>query len=151
MLIAQAWHLLCFKEEGSLSWTYCQRYVIIGLIWPPLFSGISWQSRRFWELFQQGFPWDYYRDVTITGEGFQIMRYTPHLWVFSSEGSWVCHTYCDTGHMFITFHFEDPWHSHLLPACSSGTVTTCSNDLGLSRPWIETRSQACEAKALPIF
>ena len=29
---------------------------------------------------------------------------------------WGFHTYCDTGHPFITVIFEDAWHSHLLPS-----------------------------------
>ena len=32
----------------------------------------------------------------------------------------------------------------------SGSVTTSFSDLGLSRPVIEPRSPACEAKALPL-
>ena len=40
-------------------------------------------------------------------------------------------------------------YSHLLP--SVGTVTTCFNDLGLSRPGIEPRSPACKANALPLY
>ena len=31
-----------------------------------------------------------------------------------------------------------------------GAITICFNDLGLSRPWIETRTSACEANALPL-
>ena len=57
-----------------------------------------------------------YGDVTITGEGLQILTYAQHLWPFSSEGSLACHTYCDTAHPFIIVIFEDPCHSHLLPS-----------------------------------
>ena len=39
-----------------------------------------------------------------------------HSWQLSSEGSSVCHTYCDTEHPFIMVISEDPWHSHLLPS-----------------------------------
>ena len=49
-----------------------------------------------------------YGDVTITGEGLQILTYTRHYWSLSSEGSLACHTYCDTGHPFIMAIFEDP-------------------------------------------
>ena len=31
------------------------------------------------------------------------------------------------------YYYEDPWHSHLLPSVSSGAVTTCFYDLGLSQ------------------
>ena len=57
-----------------------------------------------------------YGDVTITGEGLQILTYARHLWPLSSEGSLACHTYCDTGHPFIMVISEDLWHSHLLPS-----------------------------------
>ena len=55
-----------------------------------------------------------YGDVTIAGEGLQILTYTRHSWPLSSEGSLTCHTYCDMGHPFIMVIFEDPWPSHLL-------------------------------------
>ena len=55
-----------------------------------------------------------YRDVTITGEGLQILTYAGHSWSLSSEGSLAFHTYCDTGHPFIMIITDDPWHSHLL-------------------------------------
>ena len=42
-----------------------------------------------------------YGDVTITGEGLQILTYAQHPWPLSSEGSLACHTYCDKGHPFI--------------------------------------------------
>ena len=55
-----------------------------------------------------------YEDVTFAGEWLQILTYVPYSWPLSSEGSLVCHTYCDTGHPIIIVIFEDPWHSHLL-------------------------------------
>ena len=54
-----------------------------------------------------------YGDVTISGEGLQILTYTRFLWPLSSEGSLACLSYCDTGLPFIKVIFEDPWHSHL--------------------------------------
>ena len=57
-----------------------------------------------------------YGDVTITGEGLQILTYARHSWPLSSEGSLACHTYCDTGHPFIMVISEDPSNSHLLPS-----------------------------------
>ena len=35
----------------------------------------------------------------------------------SSEGFQACHTYCNTGHLFIMVISKDPWHSNLLPSC----------------------------------
>ena len=61
----------------------------------------------------------------------QILTYARHSWPLRSECSLACHTYSDTGHPFIMVICEDPWHSHLLP--SSGAVTSCFYDLGLSR------------------
>ena len=66
-----------------------------------------------------------YGDVTITGDGLQILTYVRHSWPLSSEGSLACHTYCDTGHTFIMVISEDPWHSHLF---SSGAASACFND-----------------------
>ena len=55
-------------------------------------------------------------NVTIASEGLQILTYALHLWHLSSEGSLVCHTYCDSGHPFIMVFSEDPSHSHLMPS-----------------------------------
>ena len=74
-----------------------------------------------------------YKDVTMTGEGLQILTYARCLWSLSSEGSLVCHTYYDTGHPLIKVISEDPWHSHLLPSVGREADTTCFCDLGLSR------------------
>ena len=49
-----------------------------------------------------------YGDVTITGEGLQILTYARHSWPLSSEGSLACHTYCDTDHPFIMVISKDP-------------------------------------------
>ena len=57
-----------------------------------------------------------YGDVTIIGEGLQILTYARHSWPLNSEGSLASHTYCGTGHQFIIFISEDPWHAHLLPS-----------------------------------
>ena len=57
-----------------------------------------------------------YGDVSIAGEGLQILTYARHSWPLSSEGSLTCHTHCDTGLPFILVISEDPWQSHLLPS-----------------------------------
>ena len=55
-------------------------------------------------------------DVTIVGEGLQILTYARHLWQLSSKGSLACHTYCDTGHLIIMVKSEDPSQSRLMPS-----------------------------------
>ena len=49
-----------------------------------------------------------YGDVTIAGEGPQMLTYALHSWSLSSEGSLACHTCCDTGEPFIRVISEDP-------------------------------------------
>ena len=78
-----------------------------------------------------------YGDVTITGERLQILTYTRRLRPLSSEGPLACHTCCDTGHPFLR---SSPRTRDIHTCCrafGSGTVTTCVNDLGLSRPGFE--------------
>ena len=53
--------------------------------------------------------------VTITDEGVQILTYARHSWSLSSEGSLVCHTYCDTGRPFMMLVSDNKWHLLLLP------------------------------------
>ena len=62
---------------------------------------------------------------------YQILTFVRLSWPLSHEGSLACHTYYDTGHSFIMVISEDPWRD--TRAFSSGTVTTCFYDLGLSR------------------
>ena len=62
-------------------------------------------------------------DVTITGEGLQILTYARYSWQLSSEGSLTFHTYCNMGHPFIMVISEDPWHHTYFQAFSSGAVT----------------------------
>ena len=74
-----------------------------------------------------------YGDVTITGEWLQFFTYTRYSWSLSSESSLTCLTYCDTGNPFMMVISEDPWHSHCCGAFSNRVLTTCFNDLRLSR------------------
>ena len=76
-----------------------------------------------WSLSSHSKIFHSYGDVTITGEGLQILTYARHSWPLSSEGSLACHIYCDMGHPFIMVISEDPWHSHLL-------LTVCQSWLG---------------------
>ena len=66
--------------------------------------------------FVWGFTFYSYGDITITGKGLQIFTYTRHSHPLSSEGSSACHTYCNTGLLFIMIISEDPWRIHLLPS-----------------------------------
>ena len=57
-----------------------------------------------------------------------------HSWPLSSKGFLIArHTYCNMGHPFIMVISEDRWHSHLLRVFSSGAVTICFYNLGLSQ------------------
>ena len=49
-----------------------------------------------------------YGDVTITGEGLNVLTYARHSWRLSSEASLACHTYCDTGHPLNNGHLRGP-------------------------------------------
>ena len=65
-----------------------------------------------------------YEDVTITGEGVQILTYTWNSWSLSREGSLACHTFCDKGR---PFRWSSPWTRDIYTyncAFDSGTVTT---------------------------
>ena len=74
-----------------------------------------------------------YGDISINGVGLQIFTYGQHLWPLSSEGSLVCHTYCDTGHPFIIVIFKDLWHSQLLPSVWQWSCHYLFYELSLSR------------------
>ena len=51
-----------------------------------------------------------------------------HSWPLSSEGSWACHTYC------LLWWSPKTCDTHTSSgAFSSGAITTCFSDLGLSR------------------
>ena len=74
-----------------------------------------------------------YGDVTIAGEGLQILTYARHSWQLSSEGSLTCHSHCDTELPFIMVISEDLWHSHLLP---SVWQCSCHYFIDVSLFWI---------------
>ena len=76
---------------------------------------------------------DFYSDgdVTITGEGLQILTYARHLLPLSSSGSLACHTYCHTGHPSSWSSPRTRGTYTYCRAFSSSAVTTCFNDLGL--------------------
>ena len=69
-------------------------------------------------------------DVTIAGDGRQIVTYARHLWPFRRKCSLACHTYCDSKHGVIS---EDPWHSNVMPTVwQYNCLYLFINDFGLS-------------------
>jgi hypothetical protein len=50
----------------------------------------------------------YLATVTITGDGAANLDLCLALTAFSSEGSFTCHTHCDTGHPFLRSYPKDP-------------------------------------------
>ena len=78
-----------------------------------------------------------YGDVTITGEGLQILPNARHLWPLSGEGSLACHTYCETGHPFIMVISEVRETFTYCRAFNGAAVTTCFYDLGMLLLWFE--------------
>jgi hypothetical protein len=67
----------------------------------------------------------YLATVTITGDGAANLDLCLALTAFSSEGSFTCHTYCDTGPLFFKVISERPV---ILPfecrALGEGAITT---------------------------
>jgi hypothetical protein len=55
----------------------------------------------------------YLATVTITGDKTANLYVCLALTAFSSEGSFTCHTYCDTGTPFLRLYPKDPWFSLL--------------------------------------
>ena len=66
-----------------------------------------------------------YGDVTMTGEGLQILTDARHSWPLSTEGFLGCHTYCDTGHLCMLVISEEPWHATYCRPFGNGAVNTC--------------------------
>ena len=59
--------------------------------------------------------------LMVKGCKFRLMLGTHGHWAvrvlwLSSEGSLMCHTYCDTGQPFLMVISKDPWNSYLLPS-----------------------------------
>jgi hypothetical protein len=77
----------------------------------------------------------YLATVTIAGDRAANLDLCLALTAFSSEGSFTCHTYCDTGPPFLRSYPKDPWfyllHSMLLAKEQSLPIL---NILGLTRP-----------------
>jgi hypothetical protein len=77
----------------------------------------------------------YLATVTITGDGAAKLDLCWALTAFSSEGSFTCHTYCDTGPPFLRSYPKDPWfyllNTVLLAKKQSLPIL---NVLGLTQP-----------------
>ena len=72
-----------------------------------------------------------YGDVTIPGEGLQILTYTWHSWPLSTEDSLACHTYCDRGNPFIMVISEELTQLQLSPNVWQLIYHYLFGDLGL--------------------
>ena len=114
-------------------------------------------TRHFFGLFVWGLTshsriFHSYGDVTITGEGLQILTYARHSWSLSREDSLACHTYCDTGHPFNKGHLRvpvtlTPIAERLAVGLSLPVFTTL-----VCRGWdLNTQPSACGANALTLW
>ena len=91
-----------------------------------------------WALLSQSRIFHSHGDVTITGEGLQILTYARHSWSLHIEGSLTCSTDWYTWHPFTMVISEDPRRSHILMSVSSRAVTTFFYDLGYVAAGIRT-------------
>jgi hypothetical protein len=76
----------------------------------------------------------YLATVTIAGDRAANLDLCLALTAFSSEGSFTCHTYCDTGSPFLRSYPKDPWF-YVLNAVLLAKEQSLSilNVLGLTR------------------
>jgi hypothetical protein len=77
----------------------------------------------------------YLATVTITGDRAANLDICLALVAFSSEGSFTCHTYCDTGPPFLRSYPKNPWF-YLLNAVLLAREQSLPilNVLGLTQP-----------------
>jgi hypothetical protein len=80
-------------------------------IW--MLSWLNWLIDLFicFESHEQFFS--YLATVIITGDKAANLDLCLALTAYSSEGSFSCHTYCDTGPPFLRSYQKDPWFSLL--------------------------------------
>jgi hypothetical protein len=77
----------------------------------------------------------YLATVTIAGDRAANLDLCLALTAFSSEGSFTCHTYCDTGHLFLRSYPKDPWFYPLNAVILAKEQSLpILNVLGLTRP-----------------
>ena len=98
-------YVIC-KKTLKYHWKISKTYTYLANIYICLFDwSYSSHSRIFHPV----------GDVTIAGEGLQILTYDRYLWPLSREDSAACHNYCETGYLFIMVAIsKDPWYLHLL-------------------------------------
>jgi hypothetical protein len=101
-------------------------------LYVKLFSHVSIMFVCF-ESHEQFFS--YLATVTIAGDRAANLDLCLALTAFSSEGSFTCHTYCDTGLPFLRSYPKDPWF-YLLNAVLLAKEQSIPilNVLGLMRP-----------------
>ena len=97
----------CIYIIVPLEWLHVLGILTMVIQWNFLFSclfGVLRPTSRFFHS---------YKDVTITGEGLQILTCARHLWPLSSDGlQRVTPTMARGIHSY--WSYMDPWHSHLL-------------------------------------
>jgi hypothetical protein len=77
----------------------------------------------------------YLANVTITGDGAANLDLCLALTAFSSESSFTCHTYSDTGPPFLSSYPKDPRFSLLnVVLLAKEQSLPVLNVLGLTRP-----------------
>jgi hypothetical protein len=123
------------KLEIYLTW------LDLSLLWVCMFICLFWVARA---IFQLSGDCHHYR--------WQSCKFRPT--AFSSEGSFTCHTYCDTGLPFLRLYPKDQWFS-LLNAVLLAKEQSLPilNVLGLTRParaGSNSRPSVCQARALPL-
>jgi hypothetical protein len=73
--------------------------------------------------------------LSIAGDRAANLDLCLALTAFSSEGSFTCHTYCDTGPPFLRSYPKDPWFSLLNAVLlAKEQLLPILNFLGLTRP-----------------
>ena len=114
----------------SLSWGTCTCKIYVSVIL-FVFCLLFWVYRPTWEFFT-------HREKSpVPVKGYKFFTYAWYSWPLNSEGSLVCHTYCDTGHPFI---WSSPRSRDTHKCCwafGSWIVNTCFNDLGMSQTRFE--------------
>ena len=129
----------CAKPWNAVHMTW-SRNVVKGKLSFLIWSRDTFVCLFVWSFSSHSRIFQSFGDITIAGEGLPILTYAQHLWPSSSSGWLACHTYCDTGHLFIMVIFEDPWHSHLMPSVCQWNCHYLSR-LGFEHPTFRLRGE----------
>ena len=88
----------------------------------------AWNRSAFvlfvWSLSSHSIIYHSHGDVTIAGEGLQMLTYARPSWPLSSEGSLTCHTLWDTGLPFIMVISRTRDHMHFFHTWATLTNKT---------------------------